>query len=302
MSVGAMTRLTGSGLSIVEWKPLSGVVPPLNALSWDQEFQRYKQFPEFQSNPSLSLEGFKYIFWWEFSHRLLARSIVVLILLPYFILLLWRKDSARDLKQVLLLLILIGIQGALGWYMVQSGLVKVPRVSHLRLMVHFIWASFIIGFLARWLRAETQDDRWPARPQDLFYLKFLSGVCLAQMALGALVAGSRAGYIFNTFPKMGDTWTPSQFSIFPTVTENLIYNQINLQFFHRLGGWLMLVAGIYAFWRKFYLIGSLILIQFLLGVFTLILMIPVSLATFHQLCAVILFFVLQFNLPSPQER
>lgn len=291
-----MTRLTGSGLSIVEWKPLSGVIPPLNEMAWNQEFLRYQEFPEFKSNPNITLEGFKTIFWWEFSHRLIARSLIFVILIPFFFLILKRQATRRDFRKLVLLLLMGAIQGALGWYMVQSGLVQVPRVSHFRLMVHFLWASLIIAYLAGWLREESTDSRGEQFPQNRLFIQALSGLCLGQMALGALVAGSRAGYIYNTFPKLGDTWLPQRFLIFPTLTENLFYNQINLQFFHRVGAWLMVIAAIYALIKKYHLIGSLILIQFVLGILTLVLMVPPPVATLHQLCGVILFFVLRYTL------
>lgn len=296
MGIGAMTRLTGSGLSIVEWKPLSGVIPPLNEMAWNQEFLRYQEFPEFKSNPNITLEGFKTIFWWEFSHRLIARSLIFVILIPFFFLILKRQATRRDFRKLVLLLLMGAIQGALGWYMVQSGLVQVPRVSHFRLMVHFLWASLIIAYLAGWLREESTDSRGEQFPQNRLFIQALSGLCLGQMALGALVAGSRAGYIYNTFPKLGDTWLPQRFLIFPTLTENLFYNQINLQFFHRVGAWLMVIAAIYALIKKYHLIGSLILIQFVLGILTLVLMVPPPVATLHQLCGVILFFVLRYTL------
>lgn len=291
-----MTRLTGSGLSIVEWKPLSGVIPPLNEMAWNQEFLRYQEFPEFKSNPNITLEGFKTIFWWEFSHRLIARSLIFVILIPFFFLILKRQATRRDFRKLVLLLLMGAIQGALGWYMVQSGLVQVPRVSHFRLMVHFLWASLIIAYLAGWLREESTDSRGEQFPQNRLFIQALSGLCLGQMALGALVAGSRAGYIYNTFPKLGDTWLPQRFLIFPTLTENLFYNQINLQFFHRVGAWLMVIAAVYALIKKYHLIGSLILIQFVLGILTLVLMVPPPVATLHQLCGVVLFFVLRYTL------
>ncbi|MBV2167801.1 MAG: COX15/CtaA family protein [Bdellovibrio sp.] len=295
MGIGAMTRLTGSGLSIVEWKPLSGAIPPLNETEWSQEFLRYQEFPEFKSNPNVTLEDFKTIFWWEFTHRLIARSLIFVILIPFIFLVLKKEATGRDLRKLILLLLMGAVQGALGWYMVKSGLVQVPRVSHFRLMVHFIWASLIIAYLARWLREENTNPQCKQTSSERLFLRVLGGLCLGQMALGALVAGSRAGYIYNTFPKFGDTWWPQKFLIFPTLTENLLYNQINLQLFHRLGAWLMVIAAVYALIKRYYLIGSLIFLQFVLGILTLVLMVPPPVATLHQLCGVVLFFVLRYE-------
>lgn len=298
MGIGAMTRLTGSGLSIVEWRPLSGVIPPLSSDQWTEEFLRYQQFPEFRSNPHVTLDDFKTIFWWEFSHRLFARSLIFVILLPFVFLCLRRQNTARDLKKLSLLLLLGAVQGALGWYMVKSGLVQVPRVSHFRLTVHFVWASLIMAYLAQWLREEGPADIRPVSPNDVKVLQILSAICLLQMALGALVAGSRAGYIFNTFPKLGNTWFPANFFIYPTITENLFHNQINLQFFHRMGGWVILAACIYTLVRRYYAISILIMVQFSLGVLTLVMLVPPVIATLHQLFGVILFFTIRYSVAS----
>lgn len=292
MGVGAMTRLTGSGLSIVEWKPISGTLPPLNETQWNHEFQNYQQYPDFKSRPSLTLEEFKVLFWWEFIHRLVARSLLFVILIPYGLLFALGKLEKRHHRKVFGLLILGGIQGFLGWYMVKSGLVQVPRVSHFRLMIHFIWACLILGYLAQWLREERQSPSLPGHSRG--FVRALSWICLAQMALGALVAGSRAGYIYNTFPQLGNTWLPVRFFIYPDLWENLFYNQINLQFFHRLGGWILLGASFYAFWKQIYLISVLIMAQFFLGVLTLVLVIPPPVATLHQLLGAILFFYLRY--------
>lgn len=293
MGIGAMTRLTGSGLSIVEWKPVSGIFPPFNESQWVHEFSNYQQYPDFKSRPSLTLDEFKTLFWWEFIHRLVARSLLFVILVPYGLLFLSGKLEKRHHRKVFGLLILGGIQGFLGWYMVKSGLVQVPRVSHFRLMVHFIWACVILGYLAQWL-AEEQQQSHNLSVRSRSFVQALSWLCLAQMALGALVAGSRAGYIYNTFPKIGDTWLPVRFVIFPSLWENFFYNQINLQFFHRMGAWILLAAAFYSWWKKIYPISILIIAQFFLGVLTLVLMIPPAIATLHQLLGAGLFFYLRY--------
>ncbi|WP_374075258.1 COX15/CtaA family protein [Bdellovibrio bacteriovorus] len=292
MGIGAMTRLTGSGLSIVEWKPISGILPPFNEVQWNQEFQNYQQYPDFKSRPSLTLKEFKVLFWWEFVHRLVARSLLLVILIPYGLLFVLGKIEKQHHRKVFGLLIFGGIQGFLGWYMVKSGLVQVPRVSHFRLMIHFIWACLILGYLAQWLGEESQSGNLPRHSRS--FVRGLSWLCLAQMALGALVAGSRAGYIYNTFPKLGDAWFPVRFFSYPDLWENFFYNQINLQFFHRLGGWILLGTSLYAFWKKIYSIFALMMAQFFLGVLTLVLMIPPPVATLHQLLGAILFFYLRY--------
>lgn len=289
MGIGAMTRLTESGLSIVEWKPISGILPPLNDSEWQQEFMKYQQYPDYNSRSSMSLPEFKNIFWWEFIHRLVARSIILVIFLPYLYLY-WRKRyEPHHLKKVMVLTGMVVVQGAIGWFMVKSGLVKIPRVSHLRLTIHLVWACLIILYLARWLKEE--NIRSSTMQTSSRFLKFLLGLCLAQMALGAWVAGSRAGYIYNTFPKFGDGWWPVPF----------FDNLGTVQFLHRLGGWLLLGAAVYALKRKQGLIAMLILLQFILGVSTLVLRIPPYLATLHQLVGVLLLFTVGYRAFSAKE-
>lgn len=300
MGIGAMTRLTGSGLSIVEWKPISGVFPPLTEASWQEEFLNYQQYPDYKSRPEMTLADFKILFWWEFVHRLIARSILFVIFIPYLIFFVRKDLRQRQHFRVAGLLVMGGIQGFLGWFMVQSGLVNEPRVSHFRLMIHFLWACLILSYLARWLREES-----PSKSREsgtVLFMRALSWFCFFQLALGALVAGSRAGYIYNTFPKFGDNWLPSNFFIYSTFFENIFYNQINLQFFHRMGGWFFLLAGVYALYKDLYIVSSLIGLQFVLGVLTLILAVPPPVATFHQLVGAFLFFYLRYLIPNSFSR
>lgn len=292
MGIGAMTRLTDSGLSIVEWKPVSGVFPPLSEEQWLREFKSYQQYPDFKARAGMQVEQFKKIFWWEFIHRLVARSILLVLLIPYVLLWVAGRLESRHHRKVLVLLLLGTVQGALGWYMVKSGLVHVPRVSHFRLTVHLLWACLIVAYLARWLKEERSKSA--LLPPAPLFIRILSWLCFLQLGLGALVAGSRAGYIYNTFPKFGETWWPSRFFIYADWVENLFYNQINLQLYHRVGGWLILLAAVYAFARRYYGISSLILLQFVLGVLTLVMRIPPVVATLHQLTGVLLFFVLRY--------
>lgn len=295
MAIGGVTRLTGSGLSIVEWKPVSGILPPLNPDQWWQEFAKYQNYPDFKSNPQMSLADFKCIFWWEYIHRLVARSLVFLILFPFGVFALQGWVCKKDFQRVLVLLGLGAVQGALGWFMVKSGLVQIPRVSHLRLMVHFLWACLILAYLANWLRAERSDVSTTQSQGQHCFLRCLSWLCLFQLALGALVAGSRAGYIFNTFPKMGEFWLPPNFFPYQSLVENIFYNPVNLQFFHRVGGCLLGLAAIVC-WR-FGLTGliGIIFLQFLLGVLTLIWGVPIPVAVLHQVLGAFLFFKIRYE-------
>lgn len=288
VALGGITRLEGAGLSIVDWRPVTGVLPPWGSEQWDQEFLKYQDSPDFRSRVQMSLTDFKYIYWWEYSHRLVARMLGLVLLLPFLIF--WRRGWLRhgDGVRLVVLLGLVGVQGGLGWFMVKSGLVQNPQVSHLRLMVHFLWACLILAFLASWLQRQTPGRRLPKCQRN--YLRILSYLVIVQLALGALVAGSRAGYIFNTFPKMGEQWGPEKFFVFDGWVENLFYNQINLQFFHRIGAWVLAVLVV-AGWRwGNKSIALLLLLQFVLGVFTLVLKVPVPVAVLHQILGAFIFF------------
>jgi cytochrome c oxidase assembly protein subunit 15 len=302
MAIGAATRLMGAGLSIVEWKPVTGLFPPLTSEQWLQEFAKYQKFPDFKSNPLMSLQDFKFIFWWEYFHRLVARSLALIILIPFGFLILKKRISKRDSHRVLFLLGLGVAQGALGWFMVKSGLVDTPRVSHLRLMVHFVWACLILAYLASWLRSQRSEAPVVQNHGQFLFLQGLSWLCLLQLSLGALVAGSRAGYIFNTFPKMGETWLPQDFFIFSSMAENIFYNQINLQFFHRVGGWLLGLGGLIGCWLGFYTLAGLIFLQFLFGVLTLLWGVPVPIAVLHQVLGAFLFFWIRYSMDGRPVR
>lgn len=296
MAIGGVTRLTGAGLSIVEWKPVTGILPPLTQDAWTAEFSKYKNFPDFVASPQMSLDEFKFLFWWEFVHRLVGRAMIAVILVPLGIFALQKRLVRKDFQRTLFLLGLGATQGALGWFMVKSGLVQEPRVSHIRLMIHFLSACMILAYLAYWLRIESGRSIARQSHGDFVFLRSLSWICFFQLALGALVAGSRAGYIYNTFPMMGNSWAPENFFVYPSVLDNFLNNQINLQFFHRIGGWLLTAAALLALRRGFYVIGGLIALQFVLGVFTLVGGVPLHLAVFHQVLGAFLFFKVRYSM------
>lgn len=288
MALGGATRLLEAGLSIVDWRPVTGIMPPITSTQWLQEFSKYQGSPDFKARSLMTLADFKFIFWWEYAHRLIARMLGFLIIVPF--LFFWRQGRtiSPDGKRVLLLLFLVGMQGGLGWFMVQSGLVQIPRVSHFRLLAHFLWACLILSYLAFWLQQESTKIQH--RRGQRIYLHTLSFLCVVQLALGAMVAGSRAGYVFNTFPLMGDSWGPPVFLIYDGWVENLFYNQFNLQFFHRIGGWVLGLLAVLGWRLGFRELTLLIFLQFILGVFTLVLRVPVSLAVLHQILGAFVFF------------
>ncbi len=305
--LGGVTRLTGSGLSMVDWEPVSGVVPPLNAESWEREFAAYRDFPEYRLlNEGMSLAEFKRIFWFEYAHRVLGRVIGLVFIVP-FALFLWRRIIPRALiPRLLLIFALGGAQGLLGWWMVQSGLVDVPRVSPYRLTAHLALAVLVYALLL-WTaltllrpgvgRAEpgsSSDDglrRWSAVVLGLAALTILSG---------GFVAGLDAGFVHNTFPKMGDDWIPPDLLAATPWWLNLFENRTTVQFDHRVLAMLLLASGTALWWVSGRRAGRVagrwahasfvaVWAQATLGVGTLLLFVPIPLAALHQTNALVLF-------------
>ena len=303
--VGGITRLTHSGLSIVEWAPIVGTVPPLSQEDWEEAFYKYQQTPEYQQvNKGMSLEEFKGIFWWEYFHRLLGRAIGVAFLLPlvYFAV---RRRIDRPLAWKLIgIFALGGLQGVMGWYMVMSGLVDNPRVSQYRLTAHLGLAFLIYG--AMWWIA--LDLLSPARPVGNPRFTGLKRFAYAITALvflmvlsGGFVAGIRAGFAYNTFPLMNGRWVPPELFMLEPWYLNFFNNIATVQFNHRLIAWLLAVL-VPAFWyltrraavdprtqlAAHALLGMLA-IQIALGITTLLMRVPIALAAAHQAGAVLVF-------------
>jgi len=298
--VGGITRLTHSGLSIVEWKPLTGALPPLSDGAWARLFDQYRATPEFRLvNFDLTLEGFKQIFWWEYAHRLLGRLVGLVFLLP----LLWFVASRRIPRglawRLAGIFALGGLQGALGWYMVASGLVDNPRVSPFRLAAHLALALLIIGMML-W----TAWDLWSA-PVGRRRVPGLAGATAAVvfvMAMtGGLVAGTRAGFAYNTFPLMGGAIVPPDLMRISPWYLNFVYNLATVQFVHRAIAWTLMVL-VPAFWwwirrsvtaPQARLQSNLMLaalgLQVALGIATLLTVVALPLAAAHQAGAVLLY-------------
>ncbi|MCI5059797.1 MAG: COX15/CtaA family protein [Alphaproteobacteria bacterium] len=298
--IGAITRLSESGLSMVEWRPLIGALPPLSENEWERVFALYQQTPEYQKkNFGMELSEFKTIFFWEWFHRLWGRLIGVIYALPllYF----WvRGQIPQGYKLKLLIgLILGGLQGIMGWYMVKSGLVDRPSVSHLRLATHLSLAFIIYGYLL-WIAFDLRSSG----KQDIsFCLKrhgwttlFLVGVTIIW---GAFVAGLDAGLVYNSWPKMGVHWIPPEL----TNLTNLIQDPVSVQFFHR---WIAIVAMIavvaYAWRIKSPALGFVVLIQVGLGISTLITQVWLPLAALHQAGAFIVVGLLIHSLNKYKYR
>lgn len=312
--IGGVTRLTGSGLSITEWKLIRGTIPPLNAEQWNEEFENYKKIPQYNElNYHFSVEDFKTIYWWEYIHRLLGRVIGLVFIIP-FLFFYFKKQLNRPLiGKLLFIFFLGGLQGFLGWYMVKSGLVDNVRVSHLRLALHLITAFITFGFVF-WvmldlIHPEKNDGNNLTRSLRKFSPAIFTLVIL-QIIYGAFVSGLKAGYIYNTFPKMGDEWIASSV-IFGLQTEgfgSLVNNISVVQFMHRSIAW-VLALSIILLWvfartknklSNYLLLSSeqnqgmsflsaAVTLQFLLGIFTLIYKVPIALGVIHQAGAFILF-------------
>ncbi|MFD2263283.1 COX15/CtaA family protein [Lacibacterium aquatile] len=297
--IGGITRLTESGLSITEWKPLGGAIPPLNAADWEEQFRLYRESPQYiHVNAGMSLEEFKGIFWWEWIHRFWGRLIGFVFLIP--LLAFWiRGKLSRGLAAPLFgLFVLGGLQGALGWYMVVSGLNDVPWVSPYRLAAH-LGLALVLYVACFWLGVRLWGTQ---RVTVQLKLKIGSHSVLALIFVtilaGAFVAGLDAGMIYNEFPKMGDGLVPPDYRN-PALSwfSNIFENHAAVQFHHRVLATLT-VLGVVAFalriWRVPALRGGAICLlaavalQYCLGIMTLLAQVPVSLGATHQGGAVVL--------------
>jgi cytochrome c oxidase assembly protein subunit 15 len=316
--LGGITRLTHSGLSIVEWKPLVGTLPPLSHADWLEVFGKYQQTPEFiQRNHDMTLDGFKFIFWWEWAHRLSGRLIGAVFLFPYLWFLAKGALHGRLAFKIFGFFILGGLQGAMGWYMVKSGLVDNPAVSQYRLAAHLGLAFVIFGLMfwtalgllqARESRRTRRNPFRDWRDGDLSYRLgwALTGLVFIMVLSGALVAGIRAGLAYNTFPLMNGHFAPPEMWLLDPVWLNFFSNMATVQFDHRLIAWALMGLIPWFSWRlatkapqariPALMLTGWLGVQVSLGIATLLLRVPISLAAMHQAGAMILFALLLWNL------
>ena len=311
--LGGVTRLTDSGLSMVTWHP-TGMLPPLSESEWQAEFSLYQQFPEFQKiNRDMNLDGFKKIFWFEYSHRMLGRLIGIVFLLPF--LYFWLRGMIKPglTPRLVVMFCLGGLQGLLGWYMVQSGLVSNPHVSQYRLSAHLLAAILIFGFILWTILDLASPDpyRRLADSAVATWRRLSYGLMLLVLLVivsGGFVAGLKAGLIFNTFPLMGGKLIPDGIMALTPWYLNPFENMVTVQFDHR---WLAITTGLLLFiWylrgrsrfddpgvsRSFKLVGMMVIIQVSLGIATLLWHVPVVLGALHQAGALLLFSALLFNI------
>ncbi|MCP4009119.1 MAG: heme A synthase [Proteobacteria bacterium] len=302
--LGGVTRLTGSGLSMVQWEPIMGILPPLNQAQWQETFLLYQQFPEYQQkNFAMTLSEFKSIFWFEYAHRVLGRSIGVLFFLPFLAFLILGKINSALAPRLVALFVLGGLQGLMGWYMVKSGLVSDPHVSQYRLTAHLVLAVLIYGYMF-WVALDLlyPDANTKAGSSGLSRLSFMiTATIFITIASGGFVAGTHAGFAYNTFPLMNGQLFPSGLFELSPWWLNLFENIATIQFNHRLLATLLFVF-IPALWLLLrnssqrssvrngaHLLLAALVLQITLGISTLLLIVPVTLAAAHQAGAILLF-------------
>ncbi len=303
--LGGVTRLTGSGLSMVQWEPIMGILPPLSQAEWEETFLLYQQFPEYKiKNFAMTLGEFKSIFWFEYAHRVLGRSIGIIFLLPFLFFLVKRKIHRSLTPKLITLFVLGGLQGLMGWYMVKSGLVDNPHVSQYRLTAHLGLAIVIYAYMF-WVALDllfpNVDDTARSTNQKLGRLSLIiTGIIFITALSGGFVAGTRAGFAFNTFPLMDGRLIPVGLFELSPVWRNFFENIVTVQFDHRVLATLLFLI-IPAFWwiavksqhesrirTGLHLLLATLALQLTLGISTLLLAVPVALAAAHQGGAIIL--------------
>lgn len=301
--VGGATRLTNSGLSITEWKPIHGVIPPLNATEWDEEFKLYQRIPEFQQlNSDMTVEEFKGIFWWEWAHRLIARGIGVIFGLPLLYFWITGKVERRLRWPLAGILALGGLQGFIGWWMVSSGLSVRTDVSQYRLATHLVMACLIFAscmWIMRGLSPHS-DDATPTQSSRR-WAAVIAIFALFQIYLGALVAGLDAGFTYNTWPLMDGSVVPGDLLIQQPAWINFFENPKTVQFIHRVGAYtlfaLTLINMVIALRaapatthaRRAVVLFALVTIQAAIGITTLLLHVPLHWGLLHQGGALVVF-------------
>ena len=304
--VGGITRLSHAGLSITEWQPIVGTLPPLSAADWEDAFAKYRATPEYQQvNRGMTLEAFKRIYWWEYVHRLLGRLVGVAFIVPLAVFA-WRRRIPEGLVWKLAgVFVLGGLQGALGWYMVKSGLVDDPRVSQFRLTAHLTLAFLILGAML-WLALSLlypKRNRLRAEAASARRWSHATLACvLAMVVTGGFVAGLRAGKAYNTFPLMNGELVPAGIMMIDPWWKNFFWNIVTVQFDHRMLALLLLIVVVVLLWKvraamdlphrartTARLLGALVVLQVALGVSTLLLAVPLVLGTLHQAGAALVF-------------
>ena len=311
--LGGVTRLTGSGLSIVEWQPIMGAIPPLNESQWLKAFAQYQQSPQYQQvNQGMLLSEFKWIFAFEYAHRLLGRLIGIAFALPFLYFLFQHKIRRGLIPKLILLFLLGGLQGFIGWYMVQSGLINEPRVSQYRLALHLSMAILIYGVILWTAWSLLQPNPRQTWKHEMLSLRRFSLIVTTTVAImiisGAFVAGTHAGKVFNTFPLMDGQFIPTGMFALEPFYRNFFENLATVQFNHRLLAYLLMlmIPGLWFYARRFslapqtrfasHVLLTVFILQLGLGIATLLNYVPIALGAAHQGGAVLLLtLTLYFN-------
>ena len=301
--VGGLTRLTESGLSMVDWRLFMGTIPPLSHGDWLKVFEDYKQYPEYQiKNINMTLSEFKYIFWWEYGHRVLGRLIGIIFIIPFIYFALKKYFSNEELYSYSFLLFLGGSQGIIGWWMVKSGLDVNPYVSHLRLAVHLIIAQIILSLIAYLFlkRLDIGIYKNNFSSHKTFFI-FFNIIIFFTVIYGAFMAGLDAGKSFNTWPKMGDNYIPENLIFIEDRLFGFFDNSVFIHFFHRALAYLSFLTILYMCFKHFkgienkyqkihfLIVLFLVLIQLFIGVFVVLSNVQVSLGSIHQIIGTLLF-------------
>lgn len=306
--IGGITRLTGSGLSITEWKPIMGALPPLNDVQWEEAFDKYKRIPEYTlKNQHMDMAGFKEIFFWEYLHRNWGRLMGLVFIIPFA--LFWRRGLLKGwlTKRSWAILIGGGSVGALGWFMVYSGLQDNPDVSHYRLAIH-LGAAFTVFGLVLWTVFDIRQGRRSFASDGSAvgrWARVLLALLVLQVVWGAFTAGLDAGHIYNTWPLMNGEVMPENVTAFDSAWKNFTDHRDGVQFVHRNLAWLVAVAfvGMAVHYRREpamrgawgWLLAA-VLLQFVLGVFTVLTQVHIVLGVVHQLGALVLLVTLLYVL------
>jgi cytochrome c oxidase assembly protein subunit 15 len=309
--VGGITRLTHSGLSISNYKLISGVIPPMNEFEWEQAFDLYKQYPEYQKlNNHFDLQDFKDIYFWEWLHRVIGRFIGLVFLLPFIYFLITKQLTKPTIKKSIVLLCLGAFQGFMGWYMVKSGLVDNPDVSHYRLAAH-LTTAFVTFAYTFWVALDLiYPSRKVINTSFRNFIRLSLAVLLIQIIYGAFVAGLDAGFLHNHWPMMseGKFMHETVYIEQNPIYKNFIEGKSGVQFIHRILAYIVVVfiIGIWIKSKKLTVTAVqskgilallfLVAVQFLLGVFTILLQVPVWLGVAHQVGAFFLLSAMIFTL------
>jgi cytochrome c oxidase assembly protein subunit 15 len=298
--VGGATRLTDSGLSITQWKPIHGIVPPLSEVEWQEEFDLYRQIPQYERiNKGMSLDAFKSIFWWEWAHRFLARLVGVVMAVPLAFFWLTGRLESRLKPRLLALLALGGLQGAIGWWMVASGLTERVSVSQYRLATHLVLACIIFAAVMWVARGLAPHSAGPAAHPVRRLAGVMVVLVLVQIGLGALVAGLDAGMAYNTWPQMDGALVPGDLFLQQPFWINLFENPKTVQFIHRGGAYVLLAASLWhavSAWRagpgttharRAIVLFALVVAQAALGITALVTVVPFGWALVHHGFAIV---------------